>query len=231
MKYQDFKENRSKIAEKILKTDFFKSIGKGTFGRGQYQGISWIRLDLKKEVTKNLKDEYKGATAIHIMPYCITEEDVIKAKKKYEAEGVIKAEKKYKNRVPFKEVKESGFVDYDPDTGNFHKKIKDSDEIRPQIVLVNNAIGGYGPGWGTVREADSSKYEKVVVNVLDEEKFEKDKENRLNAIKTHWYFPPIGEENEKYEKIQTQNDFEAMIKKLLNDVITAIEERKTTVVE
>ncbi|MBQ3123813.1 MAG: hypothetical protein IJC09_00115 [Clostridia bacterium] len=221
MKYEEFKKRKTGIANGLLKAfrNEFENIGKGTFGRGQYQGIYWIRLDLTKEATENLKDEYKGATAVHIMPYCITTGDV------------IKAEKKYKNRVPFKEVKESGFVDYDPDTGNFHKKIKDSDEIRPQIVLVNNAIGGYGPGWGTVREADSSKYEKVVVNVLDEEKFEKDKENRLNAIKTHWYFPPIGEENEKYEKIQTQNDFEAMIKKLLNDVITAIEERKTTAVE
>lgn len=189
----DWVKIRNEIINEIKKDDeIFDTEGRLAFGgqNNQYKEIYWIRLNLKE--SNKLKDDYKGATAIHIMPYCITAEDVKKAEEKYIKGG----EKCFYCRGPL-------FVDYDPDSGNFHKKIKYEDykvdDIYPQIVLVyKDGKKPFGPGWRKKLIRPSGWF--------DFSWFEK--ENRLDAIKTHWYFPPIDEENKtmKYmEKIIQEN--------------------------
>lgn len=198
----DWVKIRNEIINEIKKDDeIFDTEGRLAFGgqNNQYKEIYWIRLYLLDKVIESLKDtKYEGATAIHIMPYCITAEDVENAEEK--------------GKSGFAERK-AGHVDYDPDSGNFHKKIKyenyNIDDVYPQIVLVyKDGKKPFGPG---KKQTKIQSWNKMSM------------EERLNAIKTHWYFPPIGEINENDATIQSQKDFEDMINALLNDVTTAIQ--------
>ena len=118
---EKWKTMRKSIVNKIMEEENIEKYfcvpekGWSGYGKSQYRGIYWIRLSLSDYIIKSLKDtQYAGATAIHIMPYCITAEDVKKSVRK-RANGFLEA------KLP--DNTEPPFVDYDPDTGNFHKKI------------------------------------------------------------------------------------------------------------
>ena len=86
IKYRDaFQENiknNPKITA-LLKEFGFKSnlIIYDPPGRSQYKGaVYWYNLEILNR--ENVKKEYSDIWGFHIMPYCITEEDVINAEEK-----------------------------------------------------------------------------------------------------------------------------------------------------
>ena len=96
--------------------------------QGQYAGvIYWDSYEFTKKVRENLKPEFSNVTGFHIKPYCITTQDIKKAKPN--------------NESKFKE-QSLKYIDYDEKTGNFHKYTQ-AEKRGYQIVLVINN----GPGF------------------------------------------------------------------------------------
>ncbi len=101
----------------------------------QYRGVAyWYNYALNRKNQK-MNPVYENLWGIHIMPYCITEEDVIKAQ--------ITGDNFNKQKP--------GGVDYDRVSGNFHKW-PDLDNPQYQVVLIPKRENSYrkagGPGFG-----------------------------------------------------------------------------------
>lgn len=149
-------------------------------GYGQYEEIWWIKLTPNTNMIdwkNSLKKEFQSVTAIHIMPYCITKEDAENSYMQYKNTKRMRE----KGRKPFNEITNNNFVDYDPATGNFHKKL-DSNNQQVQIVLVEKG----GPKWykGTDDKNKIVRHNKYVV-------------------KSDWYFPGISNEtNNKTQELE-----------------------------
>ena len=100
-------------------------------GRSQYTGvIFWYKWTFSPEILEELSERYIDITGIHIMPYRITKDVVVKA-----ANKAKKNAKKFNKEI----IPNPEYCDYDPATGNFHMKPNG----KYQVVLV----GGGGPGW------------------------------------------------------------------------------------
>ena len=115
-------------------------------------------------------EEYKDVIALYIKPYRITITDILKAEN---------GEKANRKKACFHD-NEDGFVDYDIDSANFHKKIPDKGtikDIEPQVVLVQDKVSPIGPGWR----------EKCIVEECGEYYLK-------SKVKTDWYFPHIDDE-------------------------------------
>ena len=117
--------------KQITNSGIFIGSPKKTYGRCQYSGvIFWYKWTFSPEIINALSERYIDITGIHIMPYRITKDDVVKA-----------ANKAKKNAKKFNEaiLQNPEYCDYDPTTGNFHMKPNG----KYQVVLVC----GRGPGW------------------------------------------------------------------------------------
>lgn len=100
-------------------------------GRSQYTGvIFWYKWTFSPEILEELSERYIDITGIHIKPYRITKDVVVKA-----ANKAKKNAKKFNKEI----IPNPEYCDYDPATGNFHMKPNG----KYQVVLV----GGGGPGW------------------------------------------------------------------------------------
>ena len=157
-----------------------------------YKGHYWFCFELK--------ESKKDITHLLIKPYRITTADVLNAenqsigKKVFEENG--KAQK-----YNFENNKKS-IIEFDEQTGNFHKKMKSIGKIEFQIILANkdNSAKQLGPGW-----TDSSfkcKSEELVLK---------------RNVKTNWYFPPIDDKEHK-----------ETLKELLESAIKAVYDIKET---
>lgn len=127
-------------------------------GNNQYREIHWIRVRISANITR--KQGFESVESIHIMPYRISREDIENA--------VCMNE----NKKSFNEMN-ADFVDYDPRSGNFHKRMNEENKI--QIVLIQQKKGSpKGPGWAS----ETSQITKDGHNV-----------------KCDWYFPNICDKN------------------------------------
>ena len=141
----------------------------------QYRGIVyWYNLSFSEKNKAALKDE--NLWGFHIMPYCITKEDVENANPKIKPKT---DDDKFR-------YQEQDYVDYDLDSGNFHKW-PNPKKPQYQVVLIpkkNDRKAG-GPGFGETGFALSGKQ---LVNVL--------------TVKQNMYFPRIdSEKNYKKESL------------------------------
>lgn len=135
----------------------------------QYSNVVfWYRLNI---ITGNDIDSfipikkscYDGVLGIHIMPYCITEKDI----------GVSV---RSNTKTPFNT--QENYVDLDTTAFNFHKHF-DKEQVRFQVVFVNNNSGQYGPGKNGYVEDN-----RLVWGNLD-------LKEKMKYVKKNWYFPPI----------------------------------------
>ena len=158
-------------------------------GRGQYKDVLyWYKYDIKEDLKTHLKEDYKTVKAIHIMPYCITKEDV-------EKKDLVLSNR----NKPFRD-QNSDYVDYDGKDAtkgfNFHK-YTDIKKPRFQVVLVNEGTSPAGPG---CRE------------YVDPKCFLETVEDRMKCIKTDWYFPKIEKEEKMYDGYSA-SDLEEFLEK------------------
>lgn len=127
--------------KQITNSGIFIGSPKKTYGRCQYSGvIFWYKWTFSPEIINALSERYIDITGIHIMPYRITKDVVVKAANK-DADNA----KKFNEEI----IQDPGYYDYDPKTGNFHMKPNG----KYQVVLV----AGGGPGWkgGTIIESEN----------------------------------------------------------------------------
>ena len=128
------------------------------------------------------------------MPYQITDKDIMKAEIEYNSENIkFNGEKK----LPFNEeiVIDSSYVDYDPSTSNFHKKIDDN----YQIVLVDiSTKGHYGPGLPTSNIKYSEENRKSFLDSVKKDKV---------------YYPNVD------QKIKNNNTNSEQIENLVDDIL------------
>ena len=141
------KEDFYKDAEKAVNNIFGDTVEKEpkeiTNKSFQYFGvIYWYRVTFNE--AKILKNG-RQISGFHIKPYRITIEDIAKAAKKG-------------SKGRFNEIikDDPQFVDYDPQSGNFHK-VPDGTY---QIVLVDKSAGYEGPGKSDyiLREMNAEMY-------------------------------------------------------------------------
>ena len=116
---------------------------------------------------------------IYIAPYRITKKDV---------EDAVESNCE---EHPFNEesIKNPEFIDYDKDSGNFHKKTDDDGNFEYQIVLITEVKTPKGK-----RKGPGFKPE------FNNEEFQKNQsfEYRKDFIKTKYYFPRIDDEKKDY---------------------------------
>ncbi len=133
----------------------------------QYQGVVyWYNLELSKD--NIVKPEYRDLWGFHIMPYCITQNDVkIATKTDY-----------FFNKKPRQ------IVDYDPNSGNFHKW-PDPSNPQYQVVLIpkqkNGVAKARGPGFNKELNLIYGKFIETI------------------TVKRDWYYPPIESQKKKAE--------------------------------
>lgn len=122
---------KNDVMKKITNSGIFIGPPKMTSGLGQYSGvIFWYKWTFSPEILEELSERYIDITGIHIMPYRITKDVVVKA-----ANKAKKNAKKFNKEI----IPNPEYCDYDPTTGNFHMKPNG----KYQVVLV----AGGGPGW------------------------------------------------------------------------------------
>lgn len=154
----------------IKDVDIKLHVRKGNPGNSRYKGyLGWYHIDLSD--VDVFKQKYAEACAIHIKPYCITEDDIKKAKSSDESQFNDEVEN------------DISFVDYDPDSANYHKIIDGEYQI---VVVKKTRSGKYGPGWLNDKEG---------------------------VIKDDWYFPRCFENSKyKDLKLLLKDYFEYILK-------------------
>lgn len=167
------KEALKKVKNVINENGYSISFVGEEVGTGRYQYancIFYYRIIFEKPI-KGKNGDIIGE--ISITPYRITKEDVVKAECGNDADIDFNA------RVEKRGKKNKEYVDYDNNSGNFHKKPDDNGIFKYQVVLLaKNKEGKYpGPGWGNPELYD--KEDEVF-------KFPK------GYVKTDYYFPNIG---------------------------------------
>lgn len=168
-----------------------------------YKGHYWFSLKLKEEQKKN--DDYDDVVALHIKPYRITTEDIKSAKKRSSGKGKMFC------------MQDSGYVDYDPKSANFHKNVDEGNsELDIQVVLISKNTNPQGPGWKNSLEKESYNVESPL-------------QKGRNYVKTDWYFPSINAEvcsdnNEKssMKKCETKAPIERLKDALKTQVMVAL---------
>lgn len=162
---KDFNKNTIKenLIPKIHKEPLVEGCmcesSKPSSGRYQYQGaVFWYNFVLCQSARQRLiGSEYENVTIIHIMPYRIKKSD-------FENKSIPNNKANiFKDKI----LEDPSFMDYDENTGNFHKLVSFED-MEYQIVLAE----GGGPNWNDEGAPAGT----------------------LGAIKNSWYFPRVYED-------------------------------------
>lgn len=167
--------------------------------RSQYNNaVFFFRFLFKEGITFQNED----VIGLHIMPYCITQEDIEKANNSKDA--------KFNDQKP-------GYIDLDKtDVFNFHKRI-DSNAMRFQVVLVK----------AFKKKVKRNGLEKIVVRygpgkhptALGKRFFGAKPEDKLKCIKTDWYFPHVDAEDVEFCKLSNTKQLTEWLEKDLEDAL------------
>ncbi len=165
----DYKEELDQLEEQLSHMDCLKKPSRfGESLTNQYMGLYWIKVKFKNDMLEKLNPEYEGVIGFHIMPYSITFSDI------YDVDGNCMIVKTDKNKHPFNQQKDN-FTDYDPNSGNVHKK----PDKNFQIVLITDRISPQGPGWNEKGAPETETTDNGDIQPV----------NFIEHMKTEWYFP------------------------------------------
>lgn len=159
-------------------------------GKQQYSStLYWYHVDFSPEEKEKIRNNknYREVTGFNVMPYTITKTVVAKA-----------VDSKKKDCKPcFNEIikNKPKYCDYDPETGNFHKKI----DFSFQIVLTKEKSN---PKW------KNSRFNRKGFNENQTWEFRKE------LINTQFYFPRIDNSDERFEKIKLKE----LIEQVINEI-------------
>lgn len=172
-----------------------------TPSKSQYSNaVYWFGFHFKDGIVSK-KEKYKSVIGIHIMPYCITEDDVKKAVKSCPSSHRFNEQ-------------DNDFIDLDDSTFNIHK-YPDPKKLRFQVVLVQKNGEGtnskYGPG-------KNSKG-----NNIDFFADDTSHEQRLDCVKKDWYFPAIDSKDDTYCSIDEPLKLLGLLKKDLMKAFNALD--------
>lgn len=176
-------------------------------GRYQYSGrIYWVGYKFTDDQKERLTVKYKDAYGFFIMPYCITEEIITSESlenSKKEEKHILNHKGKGFNEIDRSEnpidwdgsAKNSGF--------NFHRDSPEK-ETRYQILIVKKETSPKGPG----AKCSIDNFDFIETP---------NKNERLNYVKTDWYFPNIMSEK-KIELSCKENDLKDWLVKDLKNM-------------
>lgn len=130
--------------------------------------VFYFRFRFNEDQSNHIikKSTYDDVLGFHIMPYCITSEDI---------KNAVKSD----SNNPFNTITKENYVDLEDTAFNFHKHFNKT-QMRFQVVFVNNESGVYGPG---KREPSDG------TDFFDSDSLD----YKMSFVKTDWYFPAIQE--------------------------------------